>query len=290
MKFIILATFTAVFSLGAATLRELPQKPVSFGAPVSSTGAPGERTCAASGCHNTNPVNSGVGELTISIDSTEKGYIPGKSYNVTVSVKEKEHKRFGFQIVALNDAGLNSGELTIIDDKRTQIIRNDLRLQDRIYGTYTYAGTAEFAPGEGKWTLRWTAPQAGERVTLYAAAVIANDDDTDAGDFVLTNSLSVEAASPGSVSEQTLKPAGQPFTEQNGNLLCSFYFENRGDISVELFDMTGREVRHGRHIAEAGEQNCEFPLTGILPGIYMARVTAGNKSFSRTVLITQKGR
>ncbi|MBI3233211.1 MAG: hypothetical protein HYZ42_04105 [Bacteroidetes bacterium] len=68
----------------------MPQKTLSFGAPVSSTGAPDERTCATSGCHDTYTPNIGHGSMSISVEGAENGFEAGKTYDVTVRVADKD--------------------------------------------------------------------------------------------------------------------------------------------------------------------------------------------------------
>ena len=280
MKLLILFATICVLSLGAATMRELPQKPASFGAPVSSTGAPGERTCAAAGCHDTYPPN-GRGAMTISVAGAENGFKPGMTYDVAVRVADNNARRFGFQIVALNDDNSNAGTLMLTDSARTQIISNDLTLQDRQYATYTYAGTEQFAAGVGYWTLKWTAPAAAKNVTFYAATVIANDDNTDYGDYTLTASLPVAPQSPAGGVEGGQTITELPFITSDGLLRCAFNLSKSDEISVELSDITGRVYPLGKRSIGAGIQTAEFPVPAGAKGINFVRLTtsAGRKSY-----------
>src|SRR5688572_5140306 len=74
----------------------------SDGAPVSSTGAPDESTCALSGCHSDFPVNSGTAFSEINVEGSAGTYIPGKTYKITTRISDPGIIRFGFQLVALN--------------------------------------------------------------------------------------------------------------------------------------------------------------------------------------------
>jgi hypothetical protein len=160
----------------------------STGAPASHTGAPGEQTCATSGCHDDNTLNSGVAKLTIDIGSGGiTKYVAGQTYPIKVSIADAGVSRFGFQIVALDQSTGNAGTFTITDQVRTQFMKNQHELADRSYITYTFSGTDATPSGTAEWTVNWTAPATTSgNITFYAAAVSANDDGTDKGDVVYT--------------------------------------------------------------------------------------------------------
>lgn len=167
----------------------------SSGAPASHTGAPNEKTCATSGCHDDNKVNSGTAVLSIALDNNATQYIPGKTYAIKVKVADSGINRFGFQIVALhNNALTNAGKFEIINHERTQMVKNSESLLDREYVTYTFDGTDAISTGTGEWIVNWTAPSVNEGdITFYASAVSGNDDETDKGDYTFTKSFVVSA-------------------------------------------------------------------------------------------------
>lgn len=162
----------------------------SSGAPASHTGAPGEATCAASGCHDDNTVNSGAAILTIEAGSGITQYVAGQTYPIKVRVSEANVNRFGFQLVALNQANMNAGTFQITDAAHTQLLKNDHALTDRNYVTYTFNGTDPTSPGVSEWIVNWTAPSSSTGpITFYAGAVSGDDDMTDKGDHVYTNAM-----------------------------------------------------------------------------------------------------
>src|SRR3954469_10215379 len=184
--------YLAIVMLPIFIMAKMPEK-LSFGAPVSSSGAPGEVTCANSGCHDESPINQGAALLQVEMGNNLTKYIPGKTYPITVRIAESGVKRFGFQLVALkNSDNMNAGDMSITDAFRTQVITNDIAVQDRKYVTYTYDGTEPSAPGIGEWTMNWTAPDKNVGpITLYIASVSANNDNTDNGDHVYTTSVTL---------------------------------------------------------------------------------------------------
>lgn len=162
----------------------------SSGAPASHTGAPGEKTCATSGCHDDNRLNSGAAKLTIDVASGITTYVAGQTYAIKIRITDPNTNRFGFQLVALTDQSKeNAGTFTISDPEHTQFMKNEFELMERKYVTYTFNGTDAVSTGVGEWLVNWTAPAtASGSITFYAGAVSANDDGTDKGDMVYTTS------------------------------------------------------------------------------------------------------
>jgi len=287
MKTILGIVAIALLSLGAISVQDLPEKVVSFGAPVSSTGAPDERTCAASGCHDTYSPNNGRGMMNITINGAENGIEAGKTYTVNVRVADKDSRRFGFQVVALNDDDKsNAGTMTIIDAARTQIMKNELQFQDRQYATYTYQGTEQNAEGVGEWNVQWTAPKTAKKITLYAATVIANDDNTDRGDYVLTASVPLSPKLVSGVAEQpTLSPWFALTTVQGKNIGCRITLAQTEDITLEVSDLTGRVYPLGKKHCKAGTTQAEYQLTGFPSGAYIVRAASSEKVISHTIIL-----
>ncbi|PCJ85573.1 MAG: hypothetical protein COA57_07455 [Flavobacteriales bacterium] len=170
------------------------QKTATTGAPPAHTGAPGELTCAKSGCHDGNGVNSGTGILSISFGNNETEYEPNTTYPITVSISQAYIERFGFEVVVLeNNQDLSVGTIQLTETSRTQTMAGPNQFVGREYITYKYAGTSPVANGLGMWTFDWTAP--GESlgpVTFYVAAISADNDATDDGDETYATSLEIE--------------------------------------------------------------------------------------------------
>lgn len=163
----------------------------SSGAPASHTGAPGENTCAASGCHDDNKLNNGTASLKIEVGAHEKVIVPGQTYPIKIKISDKQVSRFGFQLVALESQSLdNCGTLMIKDSARTKLVSNAYKLKDRKYVTYSFNGTDATGEGVSEWIVNWKAPTNFKKsVTFFVAAVSANDDMHDKGDRVYTSKL-----------------------------------------------------------------------------------------------------
>lgn len=221
-------------------------KELSFGAPVSSSGAPDEVTCATSGCHDDASINKGKALLQAEIDGNITKYVPGKTYPITVRISEPGVNRFGFQIVALkNSDHANAGGMSITDALRTQVISNDIALQDRKYVTYTYQGTEPVAPGVGEWTMNWTAPDKNVGpITLYIASVSANNDNTDKGDQVYTTTLTLSPDETSGINHHTEDLSANIFFSNASNELnISLQLQNEKQVSCLLYTIEGRLVK-----------------------------------------------
>lgn len=181
--------FSCILALAVIITAAVPERS-SSGAPGAHTGAPGEQTCATSGCHDDNSVNAGSASLSIEIGESITNYVPGQKYAVKVRISESNINRFGFQLLALNNKTKSStGSFQIADAERTQIVQNTHIFKDREYVTYSFNGTDTTSAGASEWIVNWTAPSSNVGpISFYAAGVSGNDDMTDKGDHVYTTS------------------------------------------------------------------------------------------------------
>lgn len=222
--------------------------PQSSGAPVSSTGAPGEQTCATSTCHDDGTPNTGKGQPSLTIIGTDDNlYEAGKTYRIHITMQHPVFtKRFGFQLVALDANNKNAGTLTVADEdaERTQIISNPIALTDRRYMTYTYPGTAANAEGKGSWVLNWTAPSnSSGPITFYGATVAANNDDSDKGDEVYTFVSTLSPRQVVSTVEHDDTPIIQLYPNPTHDELHLQLPETWAGSTGRILNMAGQEVR-----------------------------------------------
>jgi uncharacterized protein (TIGR03437 family) len=164
----------------------------SSGPPASHTGAPGEQTCATSGCHGTT-VNDGPGTLTLS-GLPELGYALNEQYDVTVTLTQANRARFGFQMTALDANGRAVGEWDNLEPNRIELINNRVGANTRRYAGHLQAGTLPNGPNQSSWVLRWKAPATNlGRVTFYVVGNAANGNGATSGDFIYTLNRSITA-------------------------------------------------------------------------------------------------
>ena len=188
LKLSLLGLFTLTLIFGGLSRQRVMADP--DGAPTGRSGAPGETTCATSGCHSTYALNSGTGKVAIS-GLPASGYMPGQVIAVTVTMTQASIVRWGFELTALDDQGRAAGTLAVTDTARTRLRTGTFGGGQRQYLTHTQAGNAV-----NTWTMRWTAPaQSVGKVTFYAAGNAANNNGGDTGDYIYTTSAALSPMS-----------------------------------------------------------------------------------------------
>lgn len=154
--------------------------------PWDHAGGPGRPDCTA--CHFESGATAQSPALRIT--GWPGKAEPGKSYALVLRL-EAELAAAGFLMRAekTSDMGAPAGRFLPADD-RTEAGEGALRS--------TVAGTKPAAPGKAEWRFSWQAP--GDftgPVTLYIAAVAADDDRSPLGDRVHLRQLDGEVAPPG---------------------------------------------------------------------------------------------
>ncbi|MES2767340.1 MAG: choice-of-anchor V domain-containing protein [Bacteroidota bacterium] len=284
MKKLLWLTAPVAFIL---TMTGMRLDPTSAGAPVSSTGAPGEVNCTTSGCHDDGTPNTGTAQTFLKIEGNPQAYTPGQSYDVTVQIADADVVRFGYQLVALTGDGKNAGNFTVLDEERTQVIQNHLKLTDRQYATYTYDGTAALKTGESEWKIRWTAPEtnAGD-VQFYLATVSANDDNTDKGDRVYTMSREFAAPMISSVSahEGSLDYVQVVSSEHNFIELAA-KFSKPEVLKAEIVNVQGESVSLGEIEFSNSVGRYRIASPNLASGAYILRLHNSSRSLTQKLLI-----
>lgn len=252
MKKIATLSFICIIAAITLSLFSNPANSYPEGAPAGNTGSPADgTTCSKSGCHNGTAVTqAGI----ISSDVPTSGYIPGNTYNITVSLNGSGKK--GFQVSPQDINGNVMGSL--IAGAGTKIL-----------GTKYITHSAEKTANSATWTFQWIAPVAGKGdITFYGAFAITRNS-------VKKSTLIIpEASTVQGISNET-------------NAKISVYPNPASDyiqiklteaISVGkamLFDLSGKLM-----LTENFESN-EFRLNvkSIPVGSYYLRVTDGQHQY-----------
>ncbi len=257
---------------------------LSNSAPASTTGAPGEANCTTSGCHDSYTLNSGSGSASLSMGSNS--YTPSQTYHLTAEVDYPQWERFGFQLVAIRDKdSSNVGTLVCTESNRTQLISGVGKNYNRNYITYTYDGTQAVQTGKGKWEFDWTAPATNEgNVTFYLAAIAANNDGNDLGDYCYTKALSL-SASPLAVNNAENDMQFNIY-HSNENMIVSYQLNGPENIIVDIYDVQGNKVRNSYTYKQStGKQQLQFTTSQLASGIYFVKLEAGNKTVVKKIFI-----
>ena len=172
------AVFLISLPLAALAFKEGPYPNV--------TGGFGEQSCHL--CHLDNPVNAPGGILTLTC--VPRDYVPGQTYEVTVSIARTGMRRGGFEIAARFAGGKQKGKQAgswKVPDARLQLIPGAVD-KSLTFVQHNLMGSRSATPGSNAWTIEWTAPSLASgpvsTVQFNVAANASNDDDSPLGDYI----------------------------------------------------------------------------------------------------------
>jgi hypothetical protein len=203
----------------------------SGGASPGKTGAPGESNCTM--CHS-GSVNDGFGVSSISFSGLNNEYIPGTTYDLSLSLNNGSSKN-GFQLVVLDSiTESNAGTIMVSDVVNTQISSGN----NRTYLNHTSAGNSL-----NLWDFQWTAPASdvGPIKIYYAYNVAGYPYTNTSGDLIYTNHI-------------TLSPSNSTITCNNEFLDFQCYVVNQNQLNIisninsseksiiKIYNMIGKEV------------------------------------------------
>ena len=254
----------------------------SSGPPDGKTGAPGEGTCHD--CHNSFPLNSGNGGLTITAPSE---YSSGETYQITVQLADNGQSRWGFEFTPLNQ-----GTITITDPTNTQ----SSNFGNNVYVKHTTVGTHNGTPdGPVSWTFDWTAPaDPPAMITLYCAGNAANGNFNNLGDYIYTTSFTMNLA-VGIEEKNTPLPNALSLSSYpnpfNAVANISYDLAEPGSAIVGIYDINGRYVRElvnanqaaGHHLVSwNGTDNQGLQVSS---GVYFVKLAAGFETATERLVL-----
>ena len=262
----------------------------SSGSHISSTGAPGEQTCAQSGCHvdatlkhdNTNEV------ATLTLGSSEKTYKASTLYTLTLKAIKADIRRFGFQIVALDTTNRSIGTFTVPQgNSKVQLQKGAINGSDRFYVTHTTAGNKPAVTGEIEWKFNWTSNSKYQGKVTFHYCVNATDmDNTNAGDQLYLNAVSYNATTSGVEENTSTASAYQIYpTIAQDNLTIKHAIGFPNSTSYRVVSMTGATLLQDQ--LSALSTSATIPLETLPNGCYMLQIVSG-KSFTTKQFIVQR--
>lgn len=183
------------------------------------------RTCATGGCHNTTETS----DLVIETDIPEEGYVPGNTYEITISGSSANASKYGFQSMVEDETGESAGTFTAG-------VGTQLEGSNNQYITHSGAQLAQ----EASWTFSWEAPGAGTgSVIIYAAAIAANNNNSSSGDLGLKGQMSFMEQGANSV----LQAGNSDEMKVYPSLVSSFFMLELGATqNVQVFDLSGKQL------------------------------------------------
>ena len=195
--------------------------------PAGHAGAPGDMTCAMSGCHN-GTVNSGGG--SVALVNPPANYTPGTTYTMQVRVTDPAKARFGFELVALRANLQQAGTITLVSSTNTAL----QNMGGKAYLSHRNASS------NNTWTFTWQAPATNVgAVTFYMAGNGANGDNNTTGDNIYTSSYVLNPATNTGIEED--KAAAIKVFPSPASAKLNLTFPEKPQ-AVKVLDLAGREV------------------------------------------------
>lgn len=195
LKLAIVAIFAALLVTITLLDGKQPADASAEGPSASHTDAPGEDNCTS--CHTQFPVNSGVGN--VSITGIPHDYLPGQQIPITVTLTQSDAVIYGFQLTAIDAQGRQAGTFTLPAQTpaKTQIITGSVGGNTRRYVEHTISGLfTNGVAGSNSWVFTWTAPaQRIGKISFYVAGNGANSDSATSGDYIYTKSTATLSGS-----------------------------------------------------------------------------------------------
>jgi hypothetical protein len=171
------------------------------GAPPGYTGALGQPTCAAAGCHDSYPVNSGPGQLYV----WQLSYLPDSPTVLDIRLVGAPGTRWGFQATERTPHHIYDMQARWLDSVRTQLTM----AADTPYFSHTLAGTGiASSDSQPNWLVSYVVGNPNPPTDVwcpyvFVAAVAGDGDGTPSGDYVYSRIADIEPANCGCRWEMT---------------------------------------------------------------------------------------
>lgn len=247
---------------------------------AGATGSPGENNCR--NCHSTYALNSSLGSIAISSTMTNWEYVPGQTYQISVTVAQTGKNLFGLGFEALLPSGANAGTLTAgtgTTIKNATVSGNSRRNVVHQLNGGASAGTHTF-------TFTWAAPATDVGpITFYAAGDACNGNGSDTGDYVYTSSQVVNPAPTGIIEEAiapfTFSFYPNPTTEI---ITVNYALEQSAKVNTTIYDLTGKQIHAESTNRFPGSQQQSIDVSNLPAGTYLISLNVnGNSTTKRFV-------
>jgi hypothetical protein len=232
---------------------------------AGATGSPGENNCR--NCHSTYALNSTLGSLTITSNMTNWEYVPGQTYQISVTVAQTGKTLFGLGFEALLPSGANAGTLTA--GTGTTIKNATVSGNSRRNIVHQLNGGA--SSGSHTFTFNWAAPTTDVgAITFYAAGDACNANGTNSGDYVYTTSQVVNPA-PAGISEEISAPFTfslypNPAAEY---ITMNYALGESSKVSYIIYDLTGKQIQTESATRFPGAQQQSIDVNTLQAGTYL---------------------
>lgn len=239
--------------------------------PPARTGAPGEGNCTS--CHSGSTMSAeGLAFLTFEGDPN---YVPGETYNATITTPEGPKN--GFELTILNDDDEKAGHF-IAGENTSEIS----------FGGREYVRHSS-SLGEETWTFQWVAPEENMgTLTAYYSINKANNNGSTSGDEIFLGSMSIEADGEASIEQELNKSNFQAyFNHSSKTLNLNYSIIEAEKIVLNIQDIAGKLIQTYDFGVEA---NGNYIKTFDLPqdieaGTYIVALFVGNRIYNEKLVL-----
>lgn len=205
-------------------------------------------------CHGSNPLNSGVGSVILtvrdSLNNIVTTYRPNRTYNLNIQVAQTGVSKYGFELASTTNGGSTQAG-TLISASGTGI---------GVAGSISYIKHSP-ANATGSWDFKWqAAPSITDNVTFYFVGNATNGNNNPSGDFVYANSLTLPCSAQAILYIQdTMKICDYYTTYDLQNIVqpSSDSGTWSGEfITNNIFNITAAGLGNHTAIFTAGAGNC----------------------------------
>lgn len=248
-------------------------------APVGNTNAPGENTCARSGCHSSFPLQENIpNRISITADGQEMDanfeYTKGKTYDMQLVINMAK-ARNGFSLTMLNPNGDLVGAFATNS--------NDAQVANGAAGK-KYVGHTN-SLGVSSWDFQWTAPSDSQVITVYSIANLSNNNNATSGDSIVTKSFTFTAmvdtssdSTATGITSRALAAQVQVINALNQEgVAFNIIVDEVNYFNCEIIDLNGATVFTKQYLLHTGEHHIAIPLLES-KGLYFLRISSKDKA------------
>ena len=250
--------------------------------PTGHTGAPGQETCAHSGCHVGTDENDYLSAIIISKSSPtlEAGKVYELAVGFTTAVDDLP-PRSGFQMVAFDENNQSIGNFV------TDGVSTDVSTSAGI--EYVHHKNAKEQDDIPTYKFEWKAPDnIPKSVTFYTAVLVSNANNNKNGDYVHTMSLTFNSEvtsieTPIVASSLSLNAFLQPVTKE---LFINYTVPHTDFVQFNLFDLKGQLIKNwSQNQHQAGDFKQVLALNNLLQkGLYIIQIKTDSAIASQKFL------
>lgn len=241
--------------------------------PLVRTGAPGETTCGATGCHS-----GGTYTGNITITGIPDTIQLNTEYTVTLTHKSNA-KRAGFELTCLDSNNTKYGTLTA--GAGTSI--GNQSSNGRQYVRQSSPKTLSTTDSTAFWSFVWKSPAtapAGNTAKFYFASLASNANNNKSGDNPLVGFKQFYYSAAVSATGDLAETAGIKMYPTVVTDALHIEMANASEAQVTVFALNGRQILRTPINGGAGT----LPLQYLTPGVYLVQVEIDGKTTTKRVL------